>query len=94
MAVHVWVARGKFGCCMAVEARLVGPGGARSVSGQVRQSRWRTLGWVMERWRLLRSGRVCQFRQVMSTFCGVSPGSASYGSCGMALFGGVGYVSV
>ena len=44
---------------MAVEARPVGPGGARSVSGQVRQS-----------------------RQVMSTFCGVSPGSASYGSQG------------
>ena len=33
--------------CMAVEARPVGPGGARPVSGQVRQSRSRSV-WLVD----------------------------------------------
>ena len=74
------VARRMTRYCKAVEARPVGPGGARPVSGQVRQSRWRTLGWGYSRWRLLRSGRVCQLRNGTVWWRGVrvSLGTASY----------------
>ena len=55
--------------CMAVEARSVGPGGARPVSGQVRQLRSGSV-WLVDvcsveavaEWHRLVAWGTCQFR--------------------------------